>query len=181
MSSRASTPSIDVQNLVNGALKLEVKLLNAGVDTIRVYLNQAARFSNLASETLQAVQDDKATLAGTAKKLTDFGRQNVQTFAELSQRLGASYYDELDRLAMQPGAVRDVRLFTRADQRQCKTIRQHLAISPWAIDQEYDLEFAVGLLRDGSDRVVEVSGVSVFVNANADGDAGIFVLQFGVR
>jgi len=102
MASRASTTntgSIDVQKLVNGALKLEVKLLNAGVDTMRVYLNQAARFSNLASETLQAVQDDKATLAGTAKKLTDFGRQNVQTFAELSQRLGASYYDALDRLS----------------------------------------------------------------------------------
>jgi hypothetical protein len=99
MSSRTPTRSIDVQKLVNGALKLEVKLLNASVDTMRVYLNQAARFSNLASETLQAVQDDKATLAGTAKKLTDFGRQNVQTFAELSQRLGASYYDELDRLA----------------------------------------------------------------------------------
>lgn len=99
MSTRTPTRSIDVQKLVNGALKLEVKLLNASVDTMRVYLNQAARFSNLASETLQAVQDDKATLAGTAKKLTDFGRQNVQTFAELSQRLGASYYDELDRLA----------------------------------------------------------------------------------
>jgi len=99
MSTRTPTRSIDVQKLVNGALKLEVKLLNASVDTMRVYLNQAARFSNLASETLQAVQDDKATLAGTANKLTDFGRQNVQTFAELSQRLGASYYDELDRLA----------------------------------------------------------------------------------
>ena len=99
MSTRTPTRSIDVQKLVNGALKLEVKLLNASVDTMRVYLNQAARFSNLASETLQAVQDDKATLAGTAKKLTEFGRQNVQTFAELSQRLGASYYDELDRLA----------------------------------------------------------------------------------
>lgn len=104
MSNRTPTRSIDVQKLVNGALKLEVKLLNAGVDTMRVYLNQAARFSNLASETLQAVQDDKATLAGTAKKLTDFGRQNVQTFADLSQRLGASYYDELDRLAN--GALR---------------------------------------------------------------------------
>ena len=99
MATRSSTRPIDVQKLVSGALKLEVKLLNAGVDTMRVYLNQAARFSNLASETLQAVQDDKATLAGTARKLTDFGRQNVQTFAELSQRLGASYYDELDRLA----------------------------------------------------------------------------------
>jgi hypothetical protein len=131
MATRDTTPtSIDVQNLVNGALKLEVKLLNAGVDALRVYLNQAARFSNLASETLQAVQDDKATLAGTAKKLTDFGRQNVQTFAELSQRLGASYYDELDRLAggvltsdTAQAAAAAVRPSTQAVRPQIGTVR----------------------------------------------------------
>ncbi|HEX4235533.1 MAG TPA: hypothetical protein VH041_14655 [Caldimonas sp.] len=127
MSSRASTtPSIDVEKLVNGALKLEVKLLNASVDTMRVYLNQAARFSNLASETLQAVQDDKATLAGTAKKLTEFGRQNVQTFAELSQRLGASYYDELDRLAngtLKSSTAAKARPATKAVQRPAKPAR----------------------------------------------------------
>lgn len=126
MATRSSTRPIDVQKLVSGALKLEVKLLNAGVDTMRVYLNQAARFSNLASETLQAVQDDKATLAGTARKLTDFGRQNVQTFAELSQRLGASYYDELDRLA--DGALKSDTALTapavQAAQTAAKAVRR---------------------------------------------------------
>lgn len=99
MATRVSTRAIDVQQLLNGAAKLEVKLLNAGVEVARVYLNQATRFSSLADDTLKAIQDDKATLADTARKLTDFGRQNVQAFADLSRRLGASYYDELDRLA----------------------------------------------------------------------------------
>ncbi len=99
MVTRTSSSSIDIQQLVGGAIKYEVKLLNAGVDAMRVYLNQAARFSNLASDALQEVQDDKATLSGAARKLTDFGRQNAQAFAELSERLSTSYYDELDRLA----------------------------------------------------------------------------------
>jgi hypothetical protein len=99
MASHAPTKSIDVQKLVSGAIKLEVQWLNAGVDAVRVYLNQAARLSNLASETLHAVQDDKATLAGTARKLTDFGRESAHSYVELSQRLSKSYYDELDRLA----------------------------------------------------------------------------------
>ena len=48
---------------------------------------------------MQAIQDDKSTLADTARKLTEFGRQNLQAYAELSQRLGTSYYNELDNLA----------------------------------------------------------------------------------
>ncbi|MGE5339152.1 MAG: hypothetical protein ACM3PU_15090 [Gemmatimonadota bacterium] len=99
MATRASSTAINVQKLLSGAAQLEVKLLNAGVETARVYLNQAARFSSLADDTLKAIQDDKATLGDTARRLTDFGRQNVQAFADLSRRLGASYYDELDRLA----------------------------------------------------------------------------------
>jgi hypothetical protein len=99
MASRASSNSIDVQHLISGAAKLELKLLNAGVEAMQVYINQAARLSSLASDTLQAIQDDKATLADTARKLTEFGRQNVQAYAELSKRLGASYYNELDRFA----------------------------------------------------------------------------------
>lgn len=99
MATRTSSRSIDIQQLVGGALKYEVKLLNAGVDAMRVYLNQAARFSNLASDALQEVQEDKASLSGTAGKVAEFGRQNAQAFAELSQRLSTSYYNELDRLA----------------------------------------------------------------------------------
>ena len=99
MPSHASSNSIDVQKLVSGAAKLELKLLNAGVEAMQVYINQAARLSKLAGDTLQGIQDDKATLADTARKLTEFGRQNLQAYADLSQRLGASYYNELDRLA----------------------------------------------------------------------------------
>ena len=98
MASTSSNP-IDMQKLVSEAAKLELKLLNAGVEAIQVYINQAARLSSLAGNTLQAIQDDKATLADTAHKLTEFGRQNVQAYAELSQRLGTSYYNELDRFA----------------------------------------------------------------------------------
>jgi hypothetical protein len=107
MASRASSNSIDVQKLVSGAAKLELKLLNAGIEAMQVYINQAGRLSNLASDTLRAIQDDKATLADTARKLTEFGRQNVKAYADLSQRLGASYYNELDLLAgsaLQPEA-----------------------------------------------------------------------------
>lgn len=99
MATGSSSKPIDVQKLVTGAAKLEVKLLNAGVEAMQVYINQAARFSNLASETLQAIQDDKATLSDTAHKITEFGRQNAKAFADLSQRLSASYFDELDKLA----------------------------------------------------------------------------------
>lgn len=93
------TTTVDVQSLVSDAAKLEIKLLNAGVEAMQVYLNQASRFSNLAAETLQAMQDDKATLADTARKVTAFGRESLQAYANLAQRLGARYYDELDRLA----------------------------------------------------------------------------------
>ena len=99
MSTRSLSKAIDVQRLVTGAAKLEVKLLNAGVETMQVYFNQAARFSTLATETLAAIQDERATLSDTARKFTEFGRQNAQVFSELTQRLSASYFDELDRLA----------------------------------------------------------------------------------
>ncbi len=92
-------PSIDLQKVLSGAARLEVKLLNAGVEALQVYINQAARFSSLAAETLQEVQDNKATLSATARKLSDFGRQSTQAYADLAQRLSASYYDEFDRLA----------------------------------------------------------------------------------
>ncbi len=99
MATVSSSKAIDVQQLVAGAAKLELKLLNAGVEAMQVYLNQAARFSNVAAETLQALQDDKATVSDAARKLTEFGRENTKAFAELSQRLSASYFDEIDKLA----------------------------------------------------------------------------------
>lgn len=114
MASHATAKPLDVQKLVSGAAKLELKLLNAGVDALQVYINQAARLSSLASETLQAIQDDKATLAETTSKLTDFGRQSLQAYAELTQRLGTSYFKEIDRLAGSSLASKDVPEATRA-------------------------------------------------------------------
>lgn len=99
MASRAASKPVDVQKLVSGAAKFELKLLSAAVEAMQVYISQAARLSDLAGETLRAIQDDRATLADTARKLTEFGRHNVRAYAELSQRLSASYYNELDRLA----------------------------------------------------------------------------------
>ncbi|MEO7937050.1 MAG: hypothetical protein ABIR55_00340 [Burkholderiaceae bacterium] len=130
MALRASSKSIDVQKVVSGAAKLELKLLNAGVEAMQVYLNQAGRLSDLAGDTLQAIQDDKATLADTALKLTDFGRQNVKAYADLSQRLGALYYDELDRLAgsalkrEKPVADRGVKVALRAKVTPAKATRR---------------------------------------------------------
>lgn len=93
------TKSIDIQKLVSNAATLEIKLLNAGVDAMQVYIKQASRFSELTAQTLQAIQDDKATLGDTARKVSMFGRESVQAYADLAQRLGSRYYDELDRLA----------------------------------------------------------------------------------
>jgi hypothetical protein len=99
MATRSSSNAVDVQKLLTGAAKLELKLLNAGVEAMQVYITQASRLTSLAGQTLQDIQDDKATLSDTAGKLTAFGRQNTQAFADLSLRLGASYFDELDRMA----------------------------------------------------------------------------------
>lgn len=93
------TKSIDIQKLVSDAATLEIKLLNAGVEAMQVYIKQASRFSELTAQTLQEVQDDKATLAQTARKVSTFGRESLQAYADLTQRLGTRYYDELDRLA----------------------------------------------------------------------------------
>lgn len=99
MATRDSSKPIDLQKLVSEAAKLELKLLNAGVETLQVYINQAGRLSSLAGDTLRDIQDDKASLADTARKLTDFGRQSVKVYAELAQRMGTAYYNELDQLA----------------------------------------------------------------------------------
>ena len=98
------TKSIDIQKLVSDAATLEIKLLNAGVEAMQVYIKQASRFSELTAQTLQEVQDDKATLAQTARKVSTFGRESLQAYADLAQRLGTRYYDELDRLADTPAS-----------------------------------------------------------------------------
>lgn len=99
MATNASSNSIDLGKLVSAAAKLEVQLVSAGVESAQLWINQAARLSSIASDTLKAVQDDKASLADTARRLTEFGRQNTQAYSDLSIRLSKTYYDELDKLA----------------------------------------------------------------------------------
>lgn len=94
-----SSEPLDVQKLLVGAGKLEIRLLSAGIETMQVYINEALRFTELASEVLKAAQDDKASLADTARKVKSFGQQSLRTYADLAQRLSTRYYDELDRIA----------------------------------------------------------------------------------
>jgi len=98
MATEASTTSVDIQRLLVGAAKLELKALIAGVEYWQTWINQAAKLSGIASDTLNALQEDKASLPGTLRRLTDFGKDNTQVFAALSNRLGQAYYDELGRL-----------------------------------------------------------------------------------
>jgi uncharacterized phage infection (PIP) family protein YhgE len=99
MATQSSSTAFDLQKLIGGAAKLELKLLSAGLEAMQTYMNQASRFSSLAGETVKAMQDDKTTLSDAARKFTAFGRQNTQVFVELSQKLSSSYFEELDRLA----------------------------------------------------------------------------------
>ena len=98
MATEASTTSVDIQQLLTGAAKLELKALIAGVEYWQTWINQAAKLSGIATDTLNAIQQDKASLPGTLRRLADFGKDNTQVFAALSNRLGQAYYDELGRL-----------------------------------------------------------------------------------
>jgi len=98
MATQAASNVIDLQNVITGAAKLELKALLAGVECLQVWISQAARLSTIASDTLQAIQDDKGSLSETARKLTEFGKQNAEVFGDLSSRLSKSYYDEIGRL-----------------------------------------------------------------------------------
>ena len=99
MATQSSLKSIDLQKVISGAAELEVKALLAGVEYLQVWISQAGRLAGIASDTLQAIQHDKGTLADTARRLTEFGKQNADVFSELSRRMSRSYYNELDRLA----------------------------------------------------------------------------------
>jgi hypothetical protein len=98
MVTQSSSKTIDLQKIFTGAAKLELKALHAGVECLQVWINQAAKLSNIASDTLQAIQDDKGSLSETARRLTEFGKQNTDVVRDLSSRLSKSYYDELGRL-----------------------------------------------------------------------------------
>jgi hypothetical protein len=98
MATQSPSKAIDLQKVITGAAKLEVKALLAGMECIQVWINQAARLSNIASDTLRAIQEDKGSFSETARRLTEFGKENAEVFGDLSSRLSKSYYDELGRL-----------------------------------------------------------------------------------
>lgn len=98
MAAESSTRSIDVQKVISGAAELEVKALLAGVEYLQVWIGQAAKLASIAGDTLQAIKDDKGSLSATARRLTDFSKQNAEVFADLSSKMSKSYYSELDRI-----------------------------------------------------------------------------------
>jgi hypothetical protein len=120
----ASSDSIDVQKLVSGAARLELRLLAASVEAMQVYLRQAARFSDLAAETLQDVQEDKATLAETARKVSAFGRDSAQAYSDLAQRLGTRFFDSIDKVAEARPLVRPEPAGTAPARRKRSTARR---------------------------------------------------------
>jgi hypothetical protein len=99
MASQSSSTAVDLQKLLSGAGKMELKLVSAGIEAMRVCANQASIFAHVASEALQAMQNDKTSLTDTAHKFTAFGRQNAHAFTELARKLSTSYFDEVERLA----------------------------------------------------------------------------------
>lgn len=98
MASQSLARTVDLQRMITDAAKLELKALHAAVEYLQLWIGQAAKLSNIASSTLQAIEDDKASLSETARRLTEFGKQNAEVFGDLSSRLSRSYYDELGRL-----------------------------------------------------------------------------------
>lgn len=98
MAAQSSLKSIDVQKVISGAAELEVKALLAGVEYLQAWISQAGKLAGIAGDTLQAIKDDKGSLSETARRLTDFGKQNAEVFADLSSKMSKSYYGELDRI-----------------------------------------------------------------------------------
>jgi len=103
MATQSTRATIDIQKVISGATRLEIKALLAGVECWQVWLGQAAKLSSIASDTLQAMQKDQGSLSATARRLTEFGRNNAEVVGDLSSRLSRSYYEELDRLATAVG------------------------------------------------------------------------------
>lgn len=100
--STASTEAVepvDVQKLLKAVVELELKALGAGAEYAQVWLGQAVKLSAIAADTLQAMQDGKASLPDTTQRLTEFGKQNVDAFGEVGNRLGKRYVEELGRFA----------------------------------------------------------------------------------
>jgi hypothetical protein len=99
MPSRPSAKTIDLQELITGAATLELKALRASVECWQVWIDQAAKLSLIAGDTLQALQDKKFSASDSVRRLSAFSAENTQVLGDLSGRLGKSYYSEIGRLA----------------------------------------------------------------------------------
>lgn len=99
MATRSASKTLDLQGLVSEAARIELRALNAGAEYWQVWAGQAAKLSDVAGETLKAMESDRISIADTAKRLAKFGKGNADAFVQLYGRLAASYFDELARLA----------------------------------------------------------------------------------
>ena len=99
MAKRTDSQPIDLQELLAEAVKLELKVVDAGIEYWQLYMTQAAKLSHIANSTIEAVQEKKASVPEAAQRLTKFGKENADAFTSLAGRLGDRYFTELGRLA----------------------------------------------------------------------------------
>jgi hypothetical protein len=99
MPNKSESTSVDLQKVLTGAVALELKVVKAGIDYWQTWMNQAAKLSDIAGDTLEAIRGRKATASGTARRLNEFGKENARVFTNLSSRLSERYFSELGRLA----------------------------------------------------------------------------------
>lgn len=98
MATRVQSNAVDLQKLLTTAGMLEVKAVNAGIEYWQLWMNQAAKLSTIASDTLTAIQNDKGSLTETADRLNKFGKHNAAAFTDLLGQFSQNYFDELGRL-----------------------------------------------------------------------------------
>ena len=98
MAGQTSDRDIDFQNLFIETAKLELKVLNAGMDICHVWINQAAKLSSIANDSLQEIEQDKLSLPEAVQRFSDFSKGNVVVFGELAGRLSQSYFEGISEI-----------------------------------------------------------------------------------
>ena len=95
----SSLKSIDFQQFASTAAQLQQEALRAGIESWQLWIDQAARFSSIASDTLKSIQDDSGSLSATVQQLGKFGQESAEAFGSLSSRLTKTYFDGCGQLA----------------------------------------------------------------------------------
>jgi hypothetical protein len=103
----SSLKSIDFQQFASTAAQLQQEALMAGIESWQLWIDQAARFSSIASETLKSIQDDKGSLSATVRQLGEFGKESAEAYGTLSSRLTKTYFDGCGQLAAAITANKD--------------------------------------------------------------------------